>query len=645
MAPLHSTLRKQLETAVTKARPIAEQAALDALTVLGARRPETRTLATQSERDLRTALRAKAKILGGEGERDAGWTPLIEEIAYQQWHRMLFARFLAENNLLLHPTGVAVSLDDCAEIAREEGIDDRWEIAARYAAAMLPGLFRADNPTVQIRFAPEGQLKLEKLLSDLPVDIFTSDDGLGWVYQFWQKEKKDQINAGGKKIGAAEIGPVTQLFTEDYMVRFLLENSLGAWWAARHPQSPLLKDWDYLRFNDDETPAAGSFSGWPERAADVTVMDPCCGSGHFLVAAFDMLRKMRMEEEGLTAPEAADAVLRDNLFGLEIDPRCTQIATFAVALAAWKAGGHPDRNPPQIACSGIAAGGTAEEWSRLGGNDDSLRYALGEMHRLFKDAPTLGSLIDPLRALEAGRAYQPGFRIASWSRVEKLLRSHQPTDVEIDVFTGALVETAKAASLVGRTFTLVVTNVPFLARWRQEEELASYCLQYCPDGKGDLAMVFIERIATFMHPSGTGAFIAPQTWLSQTSYRSFREKVLTDREWNLIAWVGEGGFASSAAAGAFVAMGIVTSKSPSANHRIRALNVSSTPEPIEKAKALIFSELLDVFQSSQLSNPDARIIPATVSTGNLLQEYAESFQGICTGDYSRFGRKWWEFRV
>jgi hypothetical protein len=120
---------------------------------------------------------------------------------------------------------------------------------------------------------------------------------------------------------------VTQLFTENYMVRFLLENSLGAWWAARHPESPLVKGFEYLRFDDDGKPAAGSFDRWPERVAEVTVMDPCCGSAHFLVEAFSMLWQMRVEEEGLSPVEAQDAVLRDNLFGLEIDPRCVQIGS------------------------------------------------------------------------------------------------------------------------------------------------------------------------------------------------------------------------------------------------------------------------------------------------------------------------------
>src|SRR5690606_29481317 len=99
--------------------------------------------------------------------------------------------------------------------------------------------------------------------------------------------------------------------------------------------------------------------------AEVTVMDPCCGSGHFLVAALHMLVAMRQEQEGLSSADAADAVLRDNLFGLELDARCTQIATFAVAIEAWKLGGHPEVNVPHIACSGIPVAGQKGEWLKL----------------------------------------------------------------------------------------------------------------------------------------------------------------------------------------------------------------------------------------------------------------------------------------
>src|SRR5579864_2085915 len=325
MAPLSNELRNMLERAIIRAREIAEEEAQAALIRLSVNRNEPFTSLNAEQRRLRNALRAKARQLGGgSSSQDTGFKLLVEEVAYEQWHRRLFARFLAENNLLMHPSGVAVTLEECDELAPEEGETDGWQLAARYASSMLPGIFRDDDLAVQVSFSPEGRHKLERIITDFPSVLFTADDTLGWVYQFWQTKKKKEVNESGRKIGGKDLAPVTQLFTEHYMVQFLLENSLGAWWAARHPDSSLLKQYTYLRYKEDGTPAAGTFSGWPEHASKVTVMDPCCGSGHFLVAAFEMLRQMRMEEEGLDDATAGDAVIRDNLFGLEIDPRCIQ---------------------------------------------------------------------------------------------------------------------------------------------------------------------------------------------------------------------------------------------------------------------------------------------------------------------------------
>jgi hypothetical protein len=151
---------------------------------------------------------------------------------------------------------------------------------------------------------------------------------------------------------------VTQLFTEGYMVEFLLHNTLGVWWAgkcgpiqaqtdeqARSAVALHAKEgmpdmaWNYLRFIQDDdgtwTPAAGTFDGWPKHAAEIRFLDPCMGSGHFLVSALPILARLRTEEEGFGAAEAVAAVLRHNLHGLEIDERCTQIAAFNVALTAW----------------------------------------------------------------------------------------------------------------------------------------------------------------------------------------------------------------------------------------------------------------------------------------------------------------------
>ena len=237
---------------------------------------------------------------------------------------MLFARFLAENNLLIEPEmGVAVTLDECEELAKEQdGAGDqnvnRWVLAARFAHAMLPQVFRPDLPVFDVSFAQEHRQRLEALVEGLPADVFTASDALGWVYQFWQSQKKAEVNRSEAKIGADELPSVTQLFTEPYMVRFLLANSLGAWWAAKFPDKPLPFDSTHPQPATDGV----RFKDWPDDLASLKVLDPCCGSGHFLVATFLALVHMRMALEQLTAADAVDAVLRDNLHGLELDRRC-----------------------------------------------------------------------------------------------------------------------------------------------------------------------------------------------------------------------------------------------------------------------------------------------------------------------------------
>src|ERR1035438_8117661 len=309
---------------------------------------------------------------------------------------MLFARFLAENNLLIEPDmGVAVSLEECKELAKDAKTN-LWTLAGRYAQRMLPEIFRADDPVLQVPLAREDQLKLEELLDALAPDTFTASDSLGWCYQFWQAERKDQVNATGNKIGADELPSVTQLFTEDYMVDFLLDNTLGAWHAGKVLASnPKLAEnakseeelrkavalpgcpWKYLRFIKGKdgrwTPAAGTFDGWPKTARELKCLDPCMGSGHFVVAMFERLVALRMAEEKLGEAAAVAVVIRDNLFGLEIDPRCTQIGAFNLALAAWRRVGYRPLPAMNLACSGLAPNTLESDWLSIAGVEGNIQ--------------------------------------------------------------------------------------------------------------------------------------------------------------------------------------------------------------------------------------------------------------------------------
>ena len=338
--PLSKPLRSQLENTVKAARDMAEKAAYAALRQLAVGEKVAPDYLSDDLKALRRRLRAHGRALGDAKAADdtQALQHLVWEVAYEHWHRMLFARFLAENGLLLWEPGAAVSLDDCEALVQEAdtamnlGAKTKWELAGKLAARMLPQVFKPQSPVFELAFAPEHQRELERLLAGLPTEVFNASDSLGWVYQFWQAQRKDEVNASEVKIGADELPAVTQLFTEPYMVDFLLHNSLGAWWATRHPGKTCPVPLTYLRTLEDGTPAAGQFEGWPDTLADFKLLDPCCGSGHFLVAAFLLLVPMRMAAEGLTAMDAVDYVLQDNLHGLELDARCVEIAVFALAL-------------------------------------------------------------------------------------------------------------------------------------------------------------------------------------------------------------------------------------------------------------------------------------------------------------------------
>jgi hypothetical protein len=668
MPPLDRTLRRGLENAVKAARRVAEQAATKALESLAVGHHEPWPGQPTADRTLRVKLRARGRQLGDALDAKTGkqaTTRLVHEVAYEHWHRMLFARFLAENDLLIEPdSGVAISLDTCRELAKERGTDV-WMLASRFAQTMLPEIFRADDPVLAVELAREDQLELEKIVADLGTDVFTASDSLGWCYQFWQAEKKDSVNASGVKIGADELPAVTQLFTEDYMVDFLLDNTLGAWWAGKvlaadpsiaasaTSEDDLRKavslpgvPWAYLRFikpDDGEhagtwRPAAGTFDGWPRAAKALTCLDPCMGSGHFVVAMFDRLVPLRMREEGLTETAAIQAVIRDNLFGLEIDPRCTQIGAFNLALAAWRRVGHIPLPPMHIACSGLAPNATEDEWVALAEGNSRLEEGMRRLHGLFKDAPVLGSLINP-RA-EGYAAFEASFAELQ-PILEKALAKEGRDDAEHEMAVTAR-GVAKAAEILGRQFTLVATNVPYLGIRHQSPTVAQYCLAIHPEARHDLAVVFVDRCIQLLANSGTHAAVAPQSWLFSSSYKKYRVRLLDTTSWDLLAPLGARAFETITGEVVNVALFSWSQRPPVPTHNFVAIATDEEPDPVAKAAKLLVDGVVSFCQKAQLANPDSRVVLARTSSSATIDTVARSLAGIQNGDSPRFLRSVWE---
>jgi len=667
MQPLEKSLRNKLEKTIKDARDIAEDAARAALEQLGVGEPAAYPHLSDKERKLRRKLRVHGRQLGngrdvkGRQELDR----LIEEVAYEHWHRMLFARFLAENNLLMYPDPddpVAVTLEECEDLADDEGVANGWELASRYAGRMLPQIFRPDSPVFRLVLPPEHQQKLEGLVAELPPQVFIASDSLGWVYQFWQAKKKDEVNASEVKIGARELPAVTQLFTEPYMVNFLLDNSLGAWWAARRLSDSDLKSTNseeelrskaatpglplkYLRFTqlDDGswTPAAGTFDGWPEHLGELKALDPCCGSGHFLVAAFLMLVPMRMELEGLTAREAVDWVLSENIHGLELDQRCVELAAFALALTAWRypdAGGYRALPELNVACSGLSVSVAKEEWKQLALGKQNLRIAMDWMYDEFKDAPVLGSLLIPAKGNAA--------KIVDWQTLSPILQNALQKESSVEQHEAGIVAKglAKTSEILTQKYTLVLTNVPYLKGGYHGEILKDFCERNYPRSKYDLATVFLDRIQDFLSPKGASAIVTQQYWLFLKYYERMREQYISSKQLGIIARLGPGAFAGISGEVVNVCLQIIFNEFPHTDYSHTGLELDTVKNIDDKKKYLRDKKVKILKQNTQLKNPNSRIsFELKQNSSALLSKVADFGKGSVSGDGSHYLRNFWEF--
>ena len=666
MNTLATNLRRQLENAIKQARKIADCGARKALEALAVHEPDPYRHMDEAQRDLRRKLRAQAKQLGdGESLTRRGSYEikhLVEKLAYDQWHRLLFARFLLENNLLISPGhGVSVSLDDCEELAPSLGLKDAWAVAARFAAKELPEIFRADDPAGAVELPVEDRNPLIHLVTSLPVEVFTANDSLGWCYQFWQAERKDEVNASGNKIGADELPAVTQLFTEDYMVDFLLDNTLGAWHAGKviAAKSTLAEaaqsegelrnavalpgcPWKYLRFvkakGGNWIPASGTFDGWPAAAKELKCLDPCMGSGHFVVAIFERVVALRIAEEKLDEAVAVAAVIRDNLFGLEIDSRCTQIGAFNLALAAWRRVGHCKLPAMNLACSGLAPNAKKEDWLKLAGDNERLRNGMERLYRLFKDAPLLGSLINP-------RAAEGDLLVAAFHELQPLLEKALAQEIKDDTAHEMAVTArglARAAEILARQFTLVATNVPYLGRSNQIDVLKNYCEQFHADAKSDLATCFVDRCLRLCVPAGSAALVSKHEPLFLSDFKELRPRLLKTVHWDFVARLGPRAFETITGEVVNVALSSFSLCEPTPVDTFLGLDATFQKTPAEKAEVLRDGPQLVTSQLDQLKNPDSIIVLGAALGTIFLSKHANAWQGIATSDLPRFERTFWE---
>lgn len=654
MAVLTSQQRSILESAVKQARTKAEIGAFNALHSMSVDHPEPFAHLTAEQRLLRNRLRNKARLLGDElpstGNQQIGH--LAYELAYETWHKMLFAKFLEANDLLIYADNVAITMEDCDQLAKEEGFIDKWDAAATYASKMLPAIFRVDDPLMKVIYAIDDRIKLEAIIDGLENQIFIAEDALGWVYQFWQSDAKAAINASGDKIDGAKLPAVTQLFTEPYMVHFLIDNTLGAWWVNRNPGVIPPVKFEYLRMHKPDTelvgteqsrsvevPAAGKFEGWPDKTAKVTSLDPCMGSGHFVASLFPVFASLRMYEEGLTKEEATDKVITENLHGLELDARCTQIAAFNLALTAWKFCGHYKQLPEMnLACSGIAPKGKVEDWVKLVGKVDDpvdkarMEKGMEALYNHFQLAPELGSLLDP-------STIKADAWTASFEHLQPILTKALEGEADNDLVERGVIAAgiAKAGKILNSTFTIVITNPPYLGERKQSSLIREFSQKHLTEGKADLATIFLLRCESFVKNRSSQALVLPQNWLYQRSYLKLRQRLLNNKRISFICQLGSNAFIDQI--GADVVLLILDY----GKTEITGIDATFEENATSKSNFIKKSKLITFDTSKTLSSADSRIV---LSNRNLelpiLEKYADCLAGIQNGDTPKFVRFFFE---
>lgn len=464
---------------------------------------------------------------------------------------------------------------------------------------------------------------------------------IGWLYQYYISERKNEVMDGFKKnhkAGANEIPAATQLFTPDWIVRYLVQNTVGRLWMQSHPDSQLYKNWNYY-IQPSEADSVGNEDILNIQAPeDLTVCDPACGSGHMLTYAFDLLYEI-YEEEGYAPSDIPGLILKHNLYGMEIDERAASLAAFALTMKARSRSRRffKKQVEPNIQC---IAPITFKEDDVAELNDLYQVNLDSTVWNTYAKADVYGSLIQPPQELVELAASSPESEDGIDTLFDPLLREHAE-----DVFTQTRYLTRKYAA--------VVANPPYMGAKNMSGELKQFVQDHYEDGKADLFAAFILRNRQFIQHGAMLGMITMQSWMFLSSFEVLRRKLLDSSSIETMAHLGAGAFDSIG--GEVVSTTAFTLKNGSSSGNgtyIRLVNVSGDDNQSNASINAIkggTDYCFEVNQHEFAQIPGSPIVYwlsksmlDTFAKNKALKEIAEPRQGLATADNARFVREWWE---
>ncbi len=506
--------------------------------------------------------------------KEVGWENAIEEIAYTWFNRILAIRFMEVNGYLENGVNgdniyVIGSVDpdrtfpDAVDRATELKYVDKDKVYKYQDAEDNAGLFRyilmsqcaelskwmpdvfekvsdyTDLLLPETLLFPDGLI--EHLTHDpnaADFDISAEGNGqveiFGWMYQFYIAEKKDEVFKSDDKVDKGSLPAATQLFTPDWIVRYMVENSLGKIWVASHFESNMKESMKYYLepdASDEEVIKIHEELKRDYQAAsirDIKFIDPCCGSGHILVYAFDLFYRMYLEE-GYTADMIPSIIFENNLYGLDVDKRAIQLTSFALTMKArsynkglFNKGYHFPKVVDIHESNGITDS-DINTMSKLLALSDSDKEILKECVFRFKNAEYFGSLINHFE-------YET-------KEYEDLLNKLQSKAGEVDFLDVVVMLTynkyfelictlIKQAMYMSASYDCMVTNPPYISPTECGEEVKQYAETFYPDSKKDMCTMFIERCFEYTKSVGLSGMITMQAWMTSTTYKKLRDKMI-----------------------------------------------------------------------------------------------------------------------
>ena len=581
--------------------------------------------------------------------KEKGYKQVMEEVAYTWFNRFIALRFMEVNNYL--PSHIRVFSDASGAFKPEILNDvlhldlpglDSGKVAEYIESNDTEALYRyllltqcnALNSALPVMFErmggytemllPNNILRQDSVLGHMVSDIPEEDwqdavQIIGWLYQYYNTELKDDTFAQLKKnvkITKERIPAATQLFTPDWIVRYMVENSLGRLWLEGHPNAELLGGWKYYLDEAEQEPEVETqLAKLREeyktiKPEEIKVIDPCMGSGHILVYAFDVLMQI-YTSAGWDQREAAQSILKNNLFGLDIDDRAAQLSYFAVMMKARQY----DRRlltrgiQPNIYSIRESNGIQAMTIEYFHKNDPKLKADIESIVAEMRDAKEYGSILN-ITPVDFAGLY------ARFDEIRNDINMMQMSALD------ELLPLVKCAELLAQKYDVVVTNPPYMGSGGMSDKLVALSKRLYPNVKSDLFSMCIQKMIGLTRENGLFAYIAPQSWMFLSTQEGLRNQLLHNATLSNLIDLGINAFDSG-----FGTATAVFSKTNLINQRAVCLDLTVDGE---KEKLFLANDRKTYVCSSATFTD----LPRKIFSYSCVEEFSRWFKHKNIGDYS-----------